>query len=346
MTSVFFTPWKEWGNMFGKFRKLLEASGVVDHIQKGDLVAIKLHVGELGNPHHLKPGYVRYLVDAIIERGGKPFITDTTTYYKASRHNALDHHHNARMHGFTYETTHAPFIVADGLGFEEGIVVPTEGEMESVHLAQLWEQVDKVIVFSHCKGHPQSAFGGAIKNIAMGCATKAGKLEQHRMVGLEVDLSKCDGCGVCLDKCPDDFPVIENGARITSKESEECMRCPICHAECPTKAIELVDRERMPKALASTAKAFLDLVGTDNVSYISMATNITWGCDCFAAPGEIIAPDIGIFASNDIVAIEKAFLDKAGTEVFEKAHGLSPLIEVEEAARLGLGKLEYQLMEL
>ena len=240
--TVHFVPWTTSNNLLEETKRLYEEAGTFDCIANGDLVAIKLHVGELGNPNYVQPVFVHDIARRVKEAGGKPFLTDSNTYYQAQRYNAVDHMRTALMNGFNM----APFIVADGLKSENYRTVKTKGILTEIEVSGAIAEADAMIVVSHCKGHELSGFGGAIKNLGMGCTPHAGKFRQHRVVGLEIDTTKCIGCGKCKTACPRHLPdIIEGKARNTSAE---CMRCPVCIGECPMEAIRFVNKENLSKA--------------------------------------------------------------------------------------------------
>ncbi len=318
---------------FEKFEEYVEKFLLNDFIEKNDTVAIKLHVGEEGNRCFLDASFANTIARLVKNKGARCFFTDTSTYYKKKRHIAVDHVFLALEHGFT----EVPFIQSDGI-YEEGIKVKTKGILNEVYIAKLYEYVDKVIVLTHPTGHRLTGFGGAIKNIGMGTATKKGKLITHRVVDLVVDYEKCTGCKICVEKCPYGAAVVENGKRRPELDKETCMRCPVCMEACPQKAIKLVNLENLCRALASVCYAFLKLVGKENVRYVSVAKNISNRCDC-STMSEVIEEDVGFFMSDDLVAIDSATLEKIKTDFFA-LHGVNPWVQIEEAERLGLGKRE------
>lgn len=189
--TVHFVEWNTSRNLMKEANRLYDAAGTFDCVEKGDLVAVKLHVGELGNPYYVQPLFVHGIVRRIKEVGGKPFLTDANTYYHVQRNNGYDHMITALMNGFNM----APFIVADGLRSENYRTVKTKGILQKIEVAGVIAEADAMIVVSHDKGHELSEFGGAIKNLGMGCTSRAGKLRQRRTVGLEIDESGCTGCG-------------------------------------------------------------------------------------------------------------------------------------------------------
>jgi uncharacterized Fe-S center protein len=228
----------------------------------------------------------------------------------------------------------APFIVADGLRGENHKTVKTKGILKEIEVSGAIAEADAMIVVSHDKGHELSGFGGAIKNLGMGCASQVGKLRQHRTVDFEIDESKCIGCGKCKDVCEKHLPEII-GKKATNT-SPLCMRCPICMSECPTDAIKLVNKENLCRALASAAYGVLSTFNKNKLAYVSFAKDITQYCDCRPSPGEIVMNDIGIFASDSPVSIDGAFLQMADYKIFNKAYDVDCMLQVKEANDLGI----------
>jgi uncharacterized Fe-S center protein len=339
--TVHFVPWNPSFNLLTELERLYDSAGTFNCIQKGDLVAIKLHVGELGNPNYIQPVFVHDIVRRVQAAGGKPFLTDSNTLYWAQRHNALDHMETAALNGFHM----APFLVADGLKSENYRTVKTKGILDEVEVAGAIAEADAMIVVSHCKGHELSGFGGAIKNLGMGCTPQTGKLRQHRAVGIEIDQSKCVGCGKCKEACPQHLPeIIEGKAHNTSPL---CMRCPICIGACPMEAISFTHKEDLSRALASAAYGVLSTFGENKVSYINFARDISQHCDCLPNPGENVIGDIGVFASDSAVSIDGAFLSKADYKLFNEAAHVDCMTQVQEAKALGLkGEVNPEIISL
>lgn len=328
--TVYFAPWNAGHNLLADADRLYDEAGTFDCVKKGDLVAVKLHVGELGNPYYVQPFFVHDICRRVREAGGKPFLTDSNTYYHALRNNACDHMQTALMNGFNM----APFIVADGLRDENYRLVKTKGILKEIEVSGAIAEADAMIVVSHDKGHALSGFGGAIKNLGMGCTPRVGKLRQHRTVGLEIDESKCIGCGKCRRVCEIHLPeIIGKKAR---NISSQCMRCPVCAEACPTGAIKLIHQENVCKALASAAYGVLSTFRKDKVSYVSFAKDITEYCDCIPNPGEIVMKDIGIFASGSPVSVDGAFLEMADYEIFNKAYHVDCMVQVKELKDIGV----------
>ena len=328
--TVYFVQWDTRRDLMKEANCLYDVAGTFDCVEKGNLVAVKLHVGELGNQYYVQPFFVHDIVRRVKEAGGKPFLTDANTYYRAQRNNAYDHMVTALTNGFSM----APFIVADGLRGENYKTVKTKGILKEIEVAGVIAEADAMIVVTHDKGHELSGFGGAMKNLGMGCASQAGKLRQHRTVGLEIDESKCIGCGTCKETCEMSLPeIIGEKARIISPL---CMRCPLCSDACPTGAIKLVHKENLCRALASAAYGVLSTFKRDKVAYVSFAKDITQYCDCLSGPGEIVMKDIGIFASDSPVSIDGAFLNAIDYKVFNKAYHVDCMLQVQEAKDVGI----------
>lgn len=328
--SVYSVPWNPSVNMLEQANRLYDEAGTIDCVQKGDSVAIKVHVGELGNPYHVQPFFVNDIVRRVKEAGGKPFITDSNTLYHAMRYNGLDHINTALTNGFNA----APFLPADGLNSENYLTVSTKGVLDKIEVSGMIVEADAMIVVTHDKGHELSGFGGAIKNLGMGCCPRAGKLRQHRSIGIVIDQSKCTGCGKCKAACALHLPdIIEGKAHNTS---ELCMRCPICKAGCPMKAISFVGQDNLCRALASAAYGVLSTFKPKKVSYVSFAKDITLNCDCLPMPGEPVMEDVAIFASDSPVSVDGAFLESVDYKIFNQHSTVDCMIQVQEAKALGL----------
>ncbi|KYC45261.1 MAG: hypothetical protein APG12_01248 [Candidatus Methanofastidiosum methylothiophilum] len=343
MSKVYYVPWRQDSDMVGKFRKIIRKSNILDNINKEDRVAIKLHVGEYKNPAHVHPLYLKELVSALLEIGCEPFLTDTTTYYCGNRFTAVGMIKNAFYHGFSLANIGSPFIVADGLGGDEGFSVKVSSPLNEIYVPSLFKEVDKMIVFSHCKGHGLTAFGGSIKNVAMGCVTKKSKLQMHKFVNFCYDESLCNGCDACKDACGRGIPILKNGKRVMSLEKrEDCMHCPACMEECKTGAIKLKELEALGRVLPRAVEGIFKVIGKENVTSINWGANIVEYCDCMPFPGKTLRDNVGIYLSKDIVAIDKAFLDDANKNTFMIDGRPDPEIQTIEGEKIGIGTMDYE----
>lgn len=347
-----------------KIAKLCVVAGLPDIIKEGDLTAIKLHFGELGNDTYIKPVFVRQVVESIRKLSGKPFLTDTNTMYIGSRHNATDHLTTAIRHGFAYAVVDAPVIIADGLtGNSYGEVAIPGNHFTSVKIAQDILDADAMIVLTHVKGHALAGFGGAIKNLAMGCAPPMGKRDQHQGMQAEVSEEECVACGYCVPQCPFGAIHMEEKAIV---DKSVCYGCSACLQVCPEHAISFNWERDVPQFLERMAEYALGAVSgkQEKILYISFLTNITPDCDCVPWSDSPIVPDIGFLASVDPVAIDAAALDLINQEqglmcsslhchhepgedkftgVWEKVGGYH---QIEYGQVIGLGSRDYILVEI
>jgi hypothetical protein len=339
--TVHFVKWDPSAPMLKRCKELYEAAGVFDVVEKGDLVAIKLHVGEYGNTNHVKPVFVREIVEEVRARGGKPFLTDSNTLYKVKRYNAVDHMTTAKAHGFG---DIAPFVVADGLKGENGRLIKTKGILDEVEVAGAIAEADAMIVVTHAKGHMAAGVGAAIKNLGMGCATRNGKRSQHRAVGLTVKSELCEGCGKCVEACWMDAASLVDGK--VHIDENECMCCGACAEQCKSGALTDGNWDNMCRALASTAYAVLSTFKPNKVSFITFATNISEMCDCASNPGPIMHPDIGVYASRSAVSIDSAVMKVIG-KLFGDHHGIDPWLQPKELKIFGIkGDLDPKIKEI
>jgi len=347
-----------------KIRRLFDVAGFNEIVRPGDLAAVKLHVGERGCDAHINPIFARQVVDKMKERGAHPFITDTSTLYAGSRADAVRHTVTAIEHGFAYAVVSAPVIIADGLRGDYWSEVPVSGKhFQRVRIAGSILDADSMLVLSHVKGHDLAGFGGAIKNLAMGCAPPSGKAEQHAGRPF-VEIEQCGGCGKCTRVCPQAAITITEGrAQINP---EHCVGCGDCMRSCPTGAIEFDWSTEIQPFLERLCEYALGAVlnKPGRVGYINFLLNITPDCDCVPWSDAAIVPDIGILASTDPVAIDHASLDLINSQRGfartaleanlapgeDKFKGIwdytDARYQITYAAAIGLGDASYHLIEL
>ena len=329
-----------------KFAGLLELSNILDFPKKGDDVAIKMHFGEEGNTGFVKPEYARLVSDSIKKAGAKPFFTDTNTLYSGRRTNSKDHLLLAHEHGFAEVTAGAPVVIAGG-----SKSVAINGKfVKTAKVAPLFLKSSAIIAISHFKGHIMAGFGGALKNIGMGCASREGKLAQHSDVAPFVRFENCTGCAECEKVCPVGAIIItDNKSNINSAK---CIGCASCIAACPHHAIDIHwegGSGNIQEKMMEYVKAVLS--GKEEKSaFINFAIKITKECDCLAKDDPRISPDIGIFASKDPVSVDKACFDMikqaCGKDIFKEAWPNRDWSkQLNYAQNLGIGSMDYELIK-
>ena len=294
-----------------KLKKLLRKAGIDQIDMDGKFVAIKMHFGELGNISFLRPNYARAVVDVVKQLGGKPFLTDCNTMYPGSRKNALEHLECAWQNGFTALTVGCPILIGDGLKGTDDVAVPVVGG-EYVKEAKIGRAVmdaDVFISLTHFKGHEMTGFGGAIKNIGMGCGSRAGKTEQHSGGQPRIDEQACRGCRKCQKECANGGLVFDETTRKMHVDTEHCVGCGRCLGACNFDAIQFQDyaaNALLNCRMAEYTKAVVD--GRPSF-HISLVVDVSPNCDCHGENDAPILPDIGMFASFDPLALDQACVD-------------------------------------
>lgn len=292
-----------------KLQRLIKKAGITDIDMDGKFVAIKMHFGELGNLSYLRPNYAKAVADVVKECGGKPFLTDCNTLYPGSRKNALEHLDCANINGFNTITTGCQIIIGDGLRGTDDITVPVRnGEYcKEAYIGRAVMDADIFISLTHFKGHESTGFGGAIKNIGMGCGSRAGKMQQHNSGKPIVHDDLCRGCRRCAKECGSDAITYENGKAVINQDI--CKGCGRCIGACAFDAIENQNwdaNEILGRKMAEYSQAVCDGRPT---FHISLVRDISPNCDCHGKNDAPILPDVGIFASFDPVALDQACVD-------------------------------------
>lgn len=292
-----------------KLQRLIKKAGITDIDMDGKFVAIKMHFGELGNLSYLRPNYAKAVADVVKECGGKPFLTDCNTLYPGSRKNALEHLDCANINGFNTITTGCQIIIGDGLRGTDDITVPVRnGEYcKEAYIGRAVMDADIFISLTHFKGHESTGFGGAIKNIGMGCGSRAGKMHQHNSGKPIVHDDLCRGCRRCAKECGSDAITYENGKAVIHQDI--CKGCGRCIGACAFDAIENQNwnaNEILGRKMAEYSQAVCDGRPT---FHISLVRDISPNCDCHGENDAPILPDVGIFASFDPVALDQACVD-------------------------------------
>ena len=353
-------------NLQQKLTRLMKTAGMGDIDFQDKFVAIKLHFGEPGNLAFLRPNWARTVADFVKERGGKPFLTDCNTLYVGGRKNALDHMDSAMLNGFNPMTTGCQIIIADGLKGSDEVEVPVAGGeyVKNAKIGRAVMDADVFISLTHFKGHETAGFGGCLKNIGMGCGSRAGKMEQHNAGKPHVAEKYCIGCGQCRKICAHGAPIIENGkAHI---DHNKCVGCGRCIAVCPKDAVQINWDESTTNLNYKIAEYTKAVVDGRPCFHISLVIDVSPTCDCRPENDMAIVPNVGMFASFDPVALDMACVDavnaqtplrgSAADDAHAKAHvhdhfqRLHPDTNwrscLEHGEKIGIGTRDYELIKI
>lgn len=368
-----------------KALQLFDNAELYDRFDSGDTVAIKCHMGEWNNSAYLRPILIRIIVDKIKEHGGRPFVTDTTTapyYYYGARSTADLHLETAARNGFTPQSMGCPIIISDGLyGTDDVKIDISDGLiLKEGYMAKGIADADAMIVVNHFKGHGSGVYGGSIKNVAIGCSSKRGKFNIHICTHPTVGWKswKFEGDNCIGEECPD-AELCNNlcpaGALKIKKENAEweqhkCIGCfghqmPLFRCNLWERGEKYEDwRNYFLITMGDAASAYINHIGRENIGYLTYALDITPACDCVPGADSPIIPNLGVFASKDLVAIDVAALDMStqaygipgsaaersevmnpGDEKFTGIVGLSQWITPNVCVIHGAGTKEYELVE-
>lgn len=373
-SKVYFTDFRT--EAFGdglptKLKTMIKKAGIGEIDMDGKFVAIKMHFGELGNISYLRPNYAKAVADVVKELGGRPFLTDCNTMYPGSRKNALEHLECAWENGFTPLTVGCPILIGDGLKGTDDIAVPVQGG-EYVKEAKIGRAVmdaDVFISLTHFKGHEMTGFGGTIKNIGMGCGSRAGKKDQHSSGKAHIEADLCRGCKKCQKECANGGLVFDGAQRKMTVDQEHCVGCGRCLGACNFDAIQF-DNDNANAVLNCKMAEYTKAVVDGRPSFhISLVVDVSPNCDCHGENDAPILPDLGMFASFDPLALDQACVDAClaaeplehsqltdnlKKEGFQDRHdhfcNSAPESEwkscLEHAQKIGLGSREYELIRV
>ena len=351
-------------NLLDKLARLIKTAGIGNIDFDGKYTAIKIHFGEPGNLAYLRPNYAKVVADVVKELGGKPYLTDCNTLYVGGRKNALDHIDTAYTNGFSPFSTGCHVLIGDGLKGTDEVYVPVEGGeyIKEAKIGRAIMNADVFISLTHFKGHEATGFGGTLKNIGMGCGSRAGKMEMHSAGKPHIDRDLCIGCHRCEKICAHGAPFFTD--KKANIDHDKCVGCGRCIGVCPKDAVLPASDESndvLNCKIAEYSKAVID--GRPNF-HISLVIDVSPYCDCHAENDAAIVPDVGFFASFDPVALDVACADAvnaqpviANTVLAESDHeghdhfgAVSPDTNwhscIEHAKKIGLGTDEYELIEV
>ena len=351
-------------NLQQKLTRLMKTAGMGEIDFDNKYVAIKMHFGEPGNLAFLRPNWAKTVADFVKERGGKPFLTDCNTLYVGGRKNGLDHLDTAMLNGFNPMTTGCQVIIADGIKGNDEVEVPVEGGeyVKNAKIGRAVMDADVFISLTHFKGHESAGFGGTLKNIGMGCGSRAGKMEQHNAGKPHVVQKHCVRCKMCTKICAHDAISVQD--RKAAIDHSKCVGCGRCIAVCARNAITVNFDEshtNLSRKMSEYAKAVVD---GRPCFHISLIIDVSPNCDCRAENDAAIVPNVGMFASFDPVALDMACVDAVNTQPILRGsaadigdchdqdhfHCIHPDTDwmscLEHAEKLGLGTREYELIKI
>ncbi len=360
--------------LLNKLDTLLDRMDLKGKTGEKDFVAIKLHFGEKGNTGFVRPIYLQKIVDRVRQLKGKPFLTDTNTLYTGTRSEAISHLTTAYENGFTEQAVGAPLVIADGLRGNSAMKVRIDKPIfKTVSIAHEIYMADALICVSHFTGHELSGFGGALKNLGMGCSSREGKLSQHSNISPKVKAKACKGCELCLGWCPQESisirppsPGQKDKHGIAFIDPEKCIGCGECILTCPTGAILIQWNESIPVFQRKMVEYAFGAVQKKKgkALYLNFLTQISPACDCNSYSDTPIVNDIGILSSEDPVAIDQASVDLVNGEAGNRSSKLSKnwdpgedkfralypevdwSIQLAYGEEIGLGRREYELIRI
>lgn len=370
-SKVYFTDMrvKSGDNLQKKLTRLMKAAGIENIDFKDKFCAIKIHFGEPGNLAYLRPNYAKTVADMVKSLGGRPFLTDCNTLYVGRRKHALEHLETAYENGFSPFSTGCHVIIADGLKGSDETLVDIDGELvKQAKIGTAIMDSDIFISLNHFKGHEEAGFGGAVKNIGMGCGSRRGKMEMHSDGKPVAKREKCVGCHKCQQICAHSAITFDSENKIVM-DSTKCVGCGRCLAVCNFDAITTdwsATTESLNKKMAEYAYA---VVKDKPHFHISLVVDVSPYCDCHSENDAPIIPDIGMFASFDPVALDVACADMCNKQravenslLGEKLHQCTDHCHhdhfktvfsktnwrgcMEHCVKMGLGSMEYEIIEV
>ncbi len=365
-SKVFYTDMncKVGDSLLMKLERVIRAAGICDLDMKRRFVAIKMHFGEYGNLSFLRPNYAKVVADVVRECGGIPFLTDCNTLYVGRRKHALEHMDTANLNGFGPMTTGCQIIIADGLRGDDDVEIPIDGQyVKSAKIGRAIADSDVLISLSHFKCHEQTGYGGALKNLSMGCGSRRGKLEMHAAGKPRVDPNKCRLCRRCIGFCAVGAITIDGKVSIGYKK---CVGCGRCIATCPFDAIEPVYDEAADVLNCKIVEYAMAAVKDRPNFHITIICDVSPYCDCHGENDVPVVPNVGILASYDPVALDRACIDLIqrqsiipGSLLYANSNGKKPAdifkcvqpsthwqSTFEHAEMMGFGSSYYELVEV
>jgi len=365
-SKVYFTDFKatENCNLLQKLEKLVKKAGIDTIDFKDKFAAIKIHLGEPGNISYLRPNYAKVIVDLVKNQGGKAFLTDCNTLYVGRRKNAIDHLESAYENGFNPFATGCHVIIADGLKGTDETLVPVNGEyVKEAKIGHAIMDADIIITLTHFKGHEATGFGGTLKNVGMGCGSRAGKMEMHCSGKPKVKKSLCRSCGSCRKNCAHDAITFDEMHK-AEIDHNKCVGCGRCIGSCNFNAVHPTEDNSNDILNYKIAEYSYAVLNDRPQFHISLVVDVSPNCDCHSENDIPIVPDVGMFASFDPVALDVACADAVNQQAVLNGSILSqkPHIHndhftnthpetnwkscIDHAVKIGLGSREYELVNI
>ncbi|MDO4586805.1 MAG: DUF362 domain-containing protein [Planctomycetia bacterium] len=363
-SDVFFTDFHTTTgtSLLQKLERLVCRAGFEKIEFKNKYAALKIHFGERGNLAYLRPNYAKVFVDLVQRNGGKAFLTDCNTLYVGGRKNALDHLETAYENGFNPFATGCHILIADGLKGTDEQLISIQGEyIKEAKIGRAIADADVLITLTHFKLHECAGIGGVLKNIGMGCGSRAGKMEMHSSGKPQVDRSQCVHCGSCLKNCAHQAISMDGGkAKI---DPQKCVGCGRCIGVCPVDAICPAFDEAFNVLNKKIAEYSLAAVKDKTHFHVSFVMDVSPFCDCHGENDVPIVPNVGILASFDPVALDLACADLVNKQpivqnsLLEKVplnkdyfYSVHPSTDwrvlIDHAVKIGLGNDEYDLIKI
>jgi uncharacterized Fe-S center protein len=329
-----------------KAREVYLATGFNEKLEPEDFTALKIHFGEKQNTGYIKPPWLVHILYEVGKRTKRAFLTDSNTLYVGSRSNSVDHIRLAWEHGFTPNDVGVPIIIADGLvGRDKGEPAGAAGLVAGAKIASAILSSDALLCLSHVTGHVQTGLGAAIKNLGMGCASRAGKLDQHSVVHPRVSAKECRNCSLCMEFCPEKAIVQAEGHVVI--DDARCVGCGECLVVCKWGAVKMrwdSDSRRIQEKLATYAR-LVQKNFRGKSAFLNFLIKVTKDCDCMAKNQTAIVEDIGLLASTDRAATASATI-LSGEDVFRAGYDVDWSVQLQFGEKVGLGTTRYELVEL
>ena len=322
-------------------RRLLKLLVETEKMKLEKEMPLKVHFGEKGNITYIGADNFDGIVDYIEEKGTAAYYTDTNVLYRGERTTEKKHRELAHRHGFT----RLPVRIADGDHGDDFVEIGIDKKhYRSCKIGRLVAEAPQVLVISHFKGHILAGFGGAIKQLGMGCAARGGKMAMHHTSKPKISRWKCKKCGKCARSCPVDAIEKRKGKYVIDRD--KCIGCASCVAVCPVGAVKVSFfamnffrsfYERLAEY------AYAAQYRKKNI-YVNFVFNITRGCDCMGRKMKPFLADLGVLASTDPVALDQACLDLIDRREGRKRFGGRYTLEYGE--KIGLGSRKYELVKV